>query len=76
MRVIHLGEGQRQRRAAIADARLAGDLLRLVQVAEGDIGDGLGKQAGRQRFGVADDDVALGFLRHRTAGHVRVAHGD
>lgn len=76
MRVVHLGKGQRQRRAAVADARLPGDLLRLVQVAEGDVGDRFGKQAGRQRFGAADDDIALGLLRDRAAGHVRVAHGD
>ncbi len=76
VQVIDLREGQRQWRAAIADARLPGDLLRLVQVAEGDVGDGLGKQAGRQGLGIADDDIALGLLRDRAAGHVRMAHGN
>ncbi|MNQ98732.1 hypothetical protein D3C85_1144370 [compost metagenome] len=76
MRVVDLGERQRQRRAAVADARLPGDLLRFVQVAEGDVGDRFGEQAGRQRLGVADDDVALGVLGHRGPGHVRMADGD
>ena len=76
MRIIDLAKRQRQRRAAIANALLARDLLRLVQVAEGDVGDGLGKQTGWQRFGVADDDIAFRIFRYRTARHVRVAHGD
>ncbi len=45
-------------------------------MAEGDVSDGLGEQAGRQGLGVADNDIAFGLLRHRAAGHVRVAHGD
>ncbi len=47
-----------------------------MQVAEGGVGDGLGKQAGRQRLGVADDDIALGILRYCATGHVCVAQGD
>ncbi|MNG90487.1 hypothetical protein D3C79_493810 [compost metagenome] len=76
VRVVDFGERQRDWRAAVADAFFAVDLLRLVQVAQGDVADGLVEQLGRQRLGVADDQAALGVLRHRATGHVRVADGD
>jgi hypothetical protein len=48
VRVVDLGERQRDRRAAVADAVLAVDLLRLVQMAQGNVADGLVEQlAGR-----------------------------
>ena len=74
--IANLGERQRNRRAAVADALFTIDLLRLVQVTEGDVTDARPEQAGGQRFGVADDQAALGVFRHRTAGHVRVADSD
>ncbi|MNI55155.1 hypothetical protein D3C73_1100860 [compost metagenome] len=70
------GKGQRDWRAAVANPRFAVDLLRLVQVTQGDIADARPEQAGGQGFGVADDQAALGVFRHRTAGHVRMADGD
>ena len=76
MLITDFGERQRNRRAAVADALLAVDLLRLVQMAEGDITDAFAEQAGGQRFGIADDQAALGILRHRAPGHVRVADRD
>ncbi|MNP46190.1 hypothetical protein D3C76_1401700 [compost metagenome] len=76
MLIADLGERQRNRRAAVADALLAVDLLRLVQVTEGDVADARPEQAGGQGFGIADDQAALGVFRHRAAGHVCVADGD
>lgn len=74
--IVHFGEGQRQRRAAIANALLSGDFLWLMQMTEGYVGDLLRKQAGGQRFDVADDQVSLGVFGNRAAGHVCVADGD
>ena len=47
-----------------------------MQVAEGDVADLGAEQAGRQGFGVADDQAAFGVFRDRATGHVRVADGD
>lgn len=74
--IVHFGEGQRQRRPAIANALLSGDFLWLMQMTEGYVGDLLRKQAGGQRFDVADDQVSLGVFGNRAAGHVCVADGD
>lgn len=65
MLVANLGKRQWNRRAAVANALFAIDLLRLVQMAEGNIADGFVEQAGRQRLGIADDQAALGVFRYR-----------
>src|SRR5471032_3523767 len=46
MLIVDLGERQRNRRAAVANAFLTVDLLRLVQVTEGHIADAWPEQAG------------------------------
>ncbi len=76
MLVADFGKRQRDRRAAVADALLAVDLLRLVQVAQGHVADVRAEQAGGQGLGVADDQAAFGIFRDRAAGHVRMADGD
>jgi len=62
--VADLGKRQRDRRATVANAFFAVHLLRLVQVAEGNIADTFVEQVGGQRLGIADDQAALGVFRH------------
>jgi hypothetical protein len=76
VRVVHFGERQRQRAAAIADMFLLADVLRQVQVAQRRVGDGRIEDPGRQHLGAADDDAALGVAGHLAIHHVAVAHGD
>ncbi len=74
--VADLRKRQRDRRAAVADALFAVDLLRFVQMAQGDVADAGIEQAGGQGLGAADDQAALGIFRNRAAGHVCVTDGD
>jgi len=73
--VADFGEGQGYRRAAVANALLAIDLLRLVQMAEGHIRHASVEQCGGQRLGITDDQAAFGVFGHRPTGHVRMADG-
>jgi hypothetical protein len=71
--VADFGKRQRNRRATVANALFAIDLLRLVQMAEGHIADTFVEQFRRQCLSVADDQAALGVFRHRATGHVCMA---